>query len=492
MTGEKAISMVIGGAAEGYRRSYYRFFKGFWSTVSEEKFVEGPHIRVICDELQKIGEKVINRQPKDYDLIINVPPGSSKSTMATVLFPVWLWVNDPSLRTISGSFDGGLSMFHAQLSKDCIGSDLFQRLFPGVIEIRKDVDAKSFYMNTSGGFRKTTSTGANITGQHAHLIIVDDPLNPKAAKSEKILPSASEWIDKTLSTRKIDKANTPIILIMQRLHELDPAGNWIKKAEESGKRIRHICLPATSDYPVLPEELSKIYTDGFLDPVRLGPKVLSEAKTDLGSREYAGQYGQQPAALEGNIILREWLPVLPYHKAPAGARKALKEFVADTAYKEKTENDPSGILCYSEFKGYVFLWDYVEVRASFGKLINTMTAFIEEHGTRRFDAGPVTSPVYIEPKASGTSIFQYLRDYTALNVAEWKMPEGDKIARVNSISHILETKRVVLVEGPWNESFIDQCARFPDGAHDECVDTLVMATVNAKLRPRTTGYSYTK
>lgn len=476
--------------------TYFTFFQEFWHTVSQEELRENWHLKLIADELQIVGEWIINRQPKKYDLVINVPPGSSKSTLATVLFPVWLWINDPSIKVISGSYSSSLSINHAALSRDCIDSNLFQDLFGDRFSIRRDFDAKTLYRTDKGGMRLVTSSGSSVIGEHGHVLIVDDPIDPKGAKSETIMASVNDWFFKTLPTRKVDKANTPTILIMQRLTESDPAGELLKKAKEEGKAIRHICLPASDEYPIHPldrvvdyNKESKTVKDryqeggGLLDPIRMPERVLKEYLITLGSAEYAGQFGQQPRAAKGNIIQREWLPILPWSKIPRGAMEAPRHFVADTAYKEKQENDPSGCLCYSEFRNYLFVWNYMGGRFTFPDLLRALTRFVKDHGDHR-------SILHVEPKASGVSVVQSLREYTDLNAVEWKMAEGDKVARVNGIAAKLEAQRVILVEGSWNESFVEQCLVFPRGAHDEEVDCLVMAVQNALIRKPSGGYSY--
>jgi len=193
----------------------------------------------LCNELQKVAQLVIDRKPKDYDVIINIPPGTSKSTIVTVMLPAWCWIKDPSIRSLTASYSSSLSTDHAVKSRDIIKSDKFTQYFP-YIEIKKDQDNKTHYKNTEGGERYATSVTGSITGFHAHLLIVDDPLNPKEASSEVERERANNFMDVTLSTRKVSKSVTPTILVMQRLHEADCTGNWLDK---KGKDLKHICLP---------------------------------------------------------------------------------------------------------------------------------------------------------------------------------------------------------------------------------------------------------
>jgi len=286
---------------EACQNSFFEFVQSFWSVVIKEVPQYNWHIPYLCEELQKLSVSIVNRDKKPYDLIINIPPGTTKSTIVTIMFPAWLWTQDPTLRIITNSYSAELSTEHAVKSRDIIQSDKYKSLFPEVV-IRRDKSGKENYENTATGARYTTSTGGTITGKHAHVIINDDPLNPKQAASDVQRKEANEHT-KTLSSRKVDKSKTPTITIMQRLHESDVTGYLIAK---KGENIRHICLPAESNGDVRPESLRDNYINGLLDPVRLSREVLDEALVDLGSRGYAGQYGQSPVADGGNIIKNEW------------------------------------------------------------------------------------------------------------------------------------------------------------------------------------------
>ena len=258
------------------------------------------HMTVICEELQTIGERVITRQPKTHDQIFNVPPSSTKSTLCSVMFPAWLWAIDPSIRVLTATYTDSLSTNHSVLSRDIIRSEKYQRFFPHV-KMKSDQDGKTHYKNISGGERLATSVTGSVTGFHAHVIIVDDPLSPKQASSDAQRQTALDFMDVTLSTRKVNKELTPTILVMQRLHEDDPTGHMLKQ-QRNGAKIKHICIPAENSINVKPDSLRSHYVDGLMDAQRLPRHVLSNQKILLGSYGYAGQYSQAPAPLDGGIF----------------------------------------------------------------------------------------------------------------------------------------------------------------------------------------------
>jgi predicted phage terminase large subunit-like protein len=465
--GENILKIARRVQAYECTRSLFYFLKTFWSAIIRETPVFNWHIPCLCNELQTLGECIIRREEKPYDLVINVPPGSTKSTVATIMFPAWLWANDPTLRIISNSYSTDLSEDHASKSRDIIVSDLYGLLFPHV-EIRRDSSGKSKYDTTQGGERRATSTGGGITGKHAHVIINDDPQDPRQAESDAYRRQAVERT-KTLSSRKVDKRNTPVITIMQRLHDDDVTGYLLK---QKGDTIRHICLPAELSDRVTPAELGKNYRNGLLDPSRISREVIAEAKIDLGSRGYAGQYEQNPVAGGGNIIKREWFGKIPavHFEGMRGATPM--HFFLDTAYDEKKEsdNDPSGIIAACCIRGKLYIYHGQKMYKEFPELCRFIVQYVSTYGYTG------QSTVQIEPKANGVSVIQQLRRQTKLNVTRSPSPTDSKMVRLTAQSAKIECGRVVLVEGTWNDEFLDEVCGFPAKTHDEYVDVLCYAT----------------
>lgn len=457
-------ALALQVVADQCRRSFFFFVQTFWDVIIKETPVFNWHIEYLCNELQMLSVSIVNREQKPYDLIVNIPPGTTKSTIVTIMFPVWLWTLDPTIRIITNSYSGGLSIEHATKSKDIIQSDKFKTLFPEV-QIRKDKSGKQNYENTQTGYRYATSTGATITGFHAHVIINDDPQNPKQAESESMRIQANEHT-KTLSSRKVDKANTPVITIMQRLHEDDVTGYLLKRKSEN---IRHICLPAEDCDDVKPAELRENYVDGLLDPRRLNRNVLQEAMIDLGSRAYAGQYMQVPTADGGNIIKETWFRHISFADFRALRYREPMHFFLDTAYdsKKKSDNDPSGIIAACKIGNNIYITHAKKVWKTFPDLLKFLPEYLYAND---YDSGQST--LRIEPKANGKSVVQQLEVSTDLNVTYTPTPTDPKDVRLHAVAPKVECGRVYLVDGEWNEEFIDEVCGFPAKTHDEYVDLL--------------------
>jgi hypothetical protein len=208
------------------RESLFDFVKEFWYEVSSEKPVWNWHIPYICQELQTLADRVFRGLPRKYDLLINVPPGTTKSTVCSIMFPAWCWTRMPHCRFICGSYADRLALDLSRKCRDVIRSDRYRNSFPD-IKLRSDQDTKGYFANYKQGDRFSVGVGGSVLGMHGHFLIVDDPIDPLEVLSEARLKEVNQWMGQQLSQRKVDKAVSPLILIMQRLHQNDPSGNLL-------------------------------------------------------------------------------------------------------------------------------------------------------------------------------------------------------------------------------------------------------------------------
>lgn len=452
---------------EIYSQSYYEFFKFCFTILfPSEKYEDSLHVGYLCNYLQAEVERMLRREEKDKDIIINLPPRASKSLIANVCLTSWVWIRDPSITFIVVSFDEKLSLVNAQYSRDIIKSLAFQELFGDIFQIRKDADAKGLFYTNKGGYRLSTTTGASVVGLKGQIIITDDIQSPKTAESILEIEKVNDYYSKTLYNRL-----TPINLgfrvnIQQRLNVADVTGTLLEKHRDD---YHHICLPAEVSDNVNPPELKSLYINGVLDPNRLSPKILKQFRQVLGERGYAGQYSQLPAPETGNIIQEAWFDIISPYSITRDSINEPIYFFLDSAYTKKTENDPSAILACFRKNNILYIIDSTEVWLELPELIK----FVKEYVVKNMYTS--NSKIFVEPKASGLSLVQSLRAETMLNVVEAPNPDTDKTSRVHAITPILESRRVRLLDGSYIPSFIEQLKVFPNGVHDDRVDTLSMA-----------------
>lgn len=455
-------------------KSFYHFVCCIWPTIVTEKMVPNWHIVKLCQEMQIVMERVIERKPKLYDLVINVPPGSTKSTIISQAAPAWMWIKDQSIRALTGSHSMDLSSKHAAKTKKIIKSDLFRLLWKDLITL--DRDQERYYTTTKGGERICCSVGSGIIGNHAHIHIIDDPIDPEKALSETALTKANRWFTATISSRKTDPKITPLILVMQRLEEFDPSGYIL----ETYPKVRHLCFPAEDKYPIKPPEYKKYYRNGLMDPKRKGLPELDEERKIKSSREYAAQYGQSPMDTEGNIVKRHMLKVISRFNLPDEVYQLPFKFWGDMAYTEDEENDPSGILATKTYQNVLYVFDFEKFWEEFDGAIKEVKGFMAAKDS-------LYEAFEVENKASGMSIAQNLRSTHGLNAIDYKHEGSDKPARLKFNLKYIESGRVVFVKGSYWTSFKQNLLAFPSAKHDEEVDTLVMAITKELAEPQRHG-----
>jgi predicted phage terminase large subunit-like protein len=454
-----------------YRESYYSFYTDAFAQLHKgQMYDENWHAEYLASILEAEFWRIKGEKPREKDIIINVPFRSSKSMLVTVIFPVWCWSIDPAFKFICVSYSSDLALEHAQLSKDLLRSEWFKRYYGDKVKIRPDANSKEFYKNFHDGYRKSVGTGGQITGSGADIIIIDDPQNPKLASSEAERQNTIHFHDHTLFSRLNQPDIGVRMLVMQRLHERDLTGHLIDEDEGRPEDYQHICIPGEYDESLIkPPELRKYYSEeGLFWKTRFNWNTLNAYKKALGELQYAGQINQTPAPPEGSIWKKDWFEILSPNDITRHEWKEPTHFILDTAYTAKQSEDPSGILCYFMRDGIMYIVNIAEVWKEFPALLEWIKAYVKVNDYT------ANSIIYVEPKASGKSVVQTLRSTTNLNIAEIEsdMLKDDKITRANAVAPILQSAKVKLIKGAWNDKFLSQVTLFPNAKHDEFVDCL--------------------
>lgn len=453
-----------------YRLSLYEFLRVFWNEVAETGFKDNWHIQFLCGELEEIAFRVAKDLPRKYNLIINIPPGTTKTIICSIMFPVWCWAMGWYwMRFITASYSEKLSLESAEKSRDLIRSDKFRMVYPDLV-IKEDKDTKSNFRVAkridgrlrAGGNRFSTSVGGTLTGFHAHILIVDDPLNPEQAASEKELENCNRWMEQTLPTRKVDKEVSATVLIMQRLHQGDPTG---KALEREKTKMKHICLPGQiRDYKkyLNPPELEKNYVDGLLDPVRLNWNVLKDLEDDLGQYGFAGQIGQNPAPPGGGMFKIDMIPIIDSLEKQNMIAKTVRYW--DKAGTQAGGAFTAGVKMSLLKNQKILIHDVT--RGQWGA--ERREAVIRSRAEA--DGYNVWVGVEQEPGSGGKeSAEATIRNLIGYSVQADK-PTGDKIYRADPFSVQVNNGNVLMLKGDWNRKFLDELEIFPNGVYKDQVD----------------------
>lgn len=446
------------------RDSLHEFVKAAWHVVfPHEKYVDGPHVKLICDELEAC---FYGRQKR---LIINIPPRHMKSTLVNVFFPAWVWTRAPGRKFICTSHSEKLTSRDSLLCRTLITSEWYQQRFP--VRLNRDQSEKLNFMNTDMGYRKGYGL-SGITGEGGDFILVDDPISAEDSESDAVRDQANHVMDAVLPSRASEE--TVIILIMQRLHEDDPAGHILNK---DGSRWEQLILPAEYEGERFVSSL------GFVDfrtemgqllwPERFGTEFVENLKVELGS-EYliASQLQQRPVPEGGNAFKQEW-----FNERLSGYKIAGYYLSIDTASTVGENSAKSAILVGALTGDFRLVPVYVWAgKVTFTVLVDKIEEVAKLFREKLFG-------VVIEAKDNGRAAIDTIEANSPKWLAEKVHPfippaKPDKIGRARVASKWCENGSVCLPvpsdeNADWLLDFEDQLFKFPSGKYKDMVDCLV-------------------
>lgn len=471
-------------------RSFHRFLREFWSTICHDQFRDNWHIPYLCNECQIVAKRVAEHEPNPHDLIINIPPGTSKSSIFSVFFPVWCWTWHPWMRFLTFSYNQQVANKSADLSKKIIESMLFQQVYPD-IRLRKSKEGVTDYEISvlgpygwapTGGGRFSSSVGGTGTAFHGDILIPDDAINAEQSFSQTNRYTANRWVSQTLPSRKTDKIVSSTMHVGQRLHEDDPSGHLLANKELS---LKHICLPADiSDQCyadlVNPPELKQFYVDGLLDPVRLNRKAIDALTAQLGQYGAAAQLGQNPSPPEGGMFKVDRMPIIDRLPPEVSMVKRVRAWdKAGTAESEKGSGEPAWTVGHKMslwVNGSFIVEDEVRGRWSAKEREDIILA------TARADGKEMEIWIEQEPGSGGKeSAEATVRNLAGFNIRVEK-PVTNKIARADPFSAQVERHNIMLLRGDWNRDYKEELRLFPSGKFKDRVDASSMAFTKLVVR----------
>ena len=439
---------------EACARSMAMFVERAWPHIIPDKLRWNWHIDAVCEHLEAVARGEINR------LLVNVPPGTSKSTLIGVMYPAWLWGpgGQPWHRYIGASHEQGLAVRDNRMMRDLVTSEWYQSLWP--TQLQGDQNEKLYFENQNRGFRQACAV-ASMTGRRGHTVAWDDPLSPEKAASPTSRETAIRVLRETVPTRLNDPERSAIVVVMQRLHENDPAGFIL--ANELG--YEHLLIPMEFE-PDRRVVTSIGWTDPrkeegeLLDPVRFPPAVIARDKKIMGSYAWAGQMQQRPAPRDGGMFERDWFEIV--EAAPASRRKVRRWDLAGT---EGAGDFTVGLLM-SEHNGTYYIEDIVRDQKSPAGVERMML------NTASQDGRAVKIRIPQDPGAAGKSTAAHQIKLLAGYDVRAELESGSKEVRANPVSAQAEAGNIKLVRAPWNEAFLDEVCMFPNGKNDDQVDAM--------------------
>lgn len=474
---EDALRELRDDLAQGAREDFGLFVRLAWPIVEPAAaLIPGRHLDALTAHLQAVAECRIQ------NLLINIPPGHSKSLVVAVLWPAWMWTRRPGWRGLFSSYASELAIRDSVRCRALIESDWYRRAFVGDRwKLSSDQNVKSYFQNTALGFRASLSVGGKTTGFRGDAVVVDDPLNAVDAHSKAARDAAVLWFDQAMGNRLNNLATGSRVVIMQRLHEEDLSGHLLRQ----GGWV-HLCLPTEFE----PDRrcVTPLWRDWrsepgeLLFPALFPAEVIASERRRLGSLAYAGQHQQRPAPADGNLFRRGWWR--RWHRAgdfvPEGVQSRLvpgrfdeQILSVDAAFKDTNASDYVAIGVWGRSAADKFLLDQVRDRMGFTETVKAIRDLVAKY--------PGARAKLIEDKANGSAVIEVLRKGIPGVIPV--NPEGGKESRAAAVSPEVEAGNVYLpLSAPWVADYIEEHAAFPNGAHDDQVDQTTQALLRFTRR----------
>lgn len=448
------------------RGGLYQFVKRAWPAVEATPYIDNWHIAEKCRILEAVTRGECKR------LVINEPPGCTKSLVVSVMWPVWEWIQDPTVKWIFASYDDSLARRDASKAIGLISSDWFRerwslriRSGPASSKPREKV-ATNDYWTIGGGWRWSTSCPyGRVTGRHANRHVVDDPIKPMQTAgsihvSHSALAAVEAWWANTMATRVADPKTLGRVVMMQRLADSDLAGVCLAQGYE------HLCFPMRYD-PSL-HCANKWATDRrtvdgeLLWPARFSESDVRALEIDLGPANAEAQLQQRPTVKGGTIFkahtFKHW------KELPLGFGQFVQSW--DLTFKAEGTSRVCGDLWLISGASF-YLVDWIVRSMSFSETVDEIE--------RRSTVDPLwkrAGAKLIENKANGPAVLSVLESRVPGMIPV--NPHGSKEERANAVTpyyaagNVYHPDRSVKPEIEERELIL---TGFPRGRFDDEVDT---------------------
>jgi predicted phage terminase large subunit-like protein len=410
---------------------------------------------------------------RERRLLVTMPPRHGKSMLVSHFFPAWHLGVMPSKRVMLASYAGDFAASWGRKVRDVVaefGLEVF-----GVSLRKSSAAVHRFDIDKHGGGMATAGAGGSMTGKGADLLIIDDPVkNHEQAQSQVWREKTWDWFQSTAYTRL--EPGGSIVLVQTRWHDDDLAGRLLAEAKKDGEQWTTLNLPAIAEeHDALGRRIGEA-----LWPNRWPADRLMDVRKSLGAYWWSALYQQRPSPETGGVFDREWFRYwssagVSYRLGDQLVRKedCWRFATVDLAVSEREQADFTVAAMWdcTPF-GDLVLLDLVRERMSAPRLMNMFKQL-----SRRWN------PEWLGVEKAGfqLAIVQQLRRDGA--TVKPLAAKGDKVSRAKAASIRFEGGQVYFPSGgDWLIDLEAELLAFPHGQHDDQVDAVAYACLEAARR----------
>lgn len=500
LTEEQLTQLLADRDTYAAEMSLVEFARQAWHVLEPEtKFRTGWAVAAIAEHLQAVTDGQIRR------LLINCPPGMSKSVLVNVMWPSWEWGPRRMAhhRFITASYEKGLATRDLVRARDLVRSEWFQQRWP--VGFKADQGLKTYYENDHTGWRMAASVGSSLIGYRGDRVGIDDPHSVKTAESVLRREESLRWLTETVPTRLNDPDRSAICCIMQRLHERDASGliiqdlgpEWVHLCLQMRHEKTYVCFtpvrPAPEYFPeakpermrrelVSGEPLPKFVVDPegellykqdprtedgeLLFPDRFSERAVAELEETLsahgGSYAVASQLQQRPTARGGGMFKRA--DFRPWEGALPEGRRVVRGWDLAATTKSRSAYT-AGVRMSRALDGRFIIEDVVRDRYSSLDVERLIQSCCEADGAR------CRASIPQDPGASGVAWKEHMAAKLAGHDVRFSPETGDKDFRATPFAAQVEAGMVYYVQASWNADYLGELAAFgPGAAYKDMVD----------------------
>jgi len=439
---------------EKSKESFLYFVTQMWPI-----FISGSHHKIMADAFERVAKGELKR------LIINMPPRHTKSEFASFLLPAWFLGKFPHKKIIQTAHTAELATGFGRKVRNLVSSEPYQKVFQ--TKLSSDSKAAGRWNTHMGGDYFAIGVGGAVTGKGADLLIIDDPHSEQEAKQANpaVFDNVYEWF--TSGPRQRLQPGGAIIIVMTRWSKRDLTGQILKNAAKEGVDQWEVI-----DFPAIMPNGNPLWPGFWSKP------ALEALKSELPVSKWEAQYQQNPTSEEGAIIKRDQWQIWTQERPPE------VEYIIqswDTAFEKNNRADYSACTTWGIFqhpdkhgnlKANIILLDAFKERMEFPDLKAKAFELYQEYA-------PDT--LIVEKRAAGAPLIYEMRKM-GIPMSEYTPGKGnDKISRVNAISDLFASGMVWCPETRWAEEVMDELASFPNGDHDDLVDSSSQALMRFRL-----------
>lgn len=426
-------------------------------SFTKRKFIEDGNAFVVAEHHEKIAEALEKvKSGEILNLVINVPPRYGKTELAVINWIAQCLADNPKAKFIHLSYSDELALDNSAKAREIINSDWYQGFWP--LKLKDDADSKKKWYTSEGGGLYATSAGGAITGFGAGVteqpddglfygaIIIDDPHKVDDALRDIERNKVNNRLNGTIKSRR-NSRSTPIIIIMQRLHEEDMSGFVLNGG--MGEKFHHLKLPA------IKEDGTALWP--FKHTVE---ELLIEKKADPFT--FSGQMMQEPSPEDGTFFKREWFKRYDIGQEP---KRLIKYGAADYAVSDGKgdfteqavggfdENEDLWLLDWWSGQSTADVW--IDAQIDMVRRLDPML-WVAEAGVIRRAVEP-----FLTKAQQQASVYYKL---------DWLTSNQNKAANARSFQALASQGKVHIPNTIWGDDLIAQLLQFPAGKYDDKVD----------------------